>query len=236
MPVRQLHDRYALQVPGTDRVMRAALQSPSMPVMEPPRLPGPDSPAPPGRRPAAVLIPIYPTPDGPHVVIIRRTTRGRHAGQHAFPGGRPEPEDADLRATALREAHEEVGIVPTDVTVLAPLPVVETIVTNYAISTFVGILDRRPDMVAQPDEVAEILEVPLAALMDDRLPLVEDWDLPLPGEPWTAPAPDAPPEQRRRTIRYYPWKGHRIWGATARMIEHLVTAIREGRIAVPAHA
>ena len=86
------------------------------------------------------------------------------------------------------------------------------------------------------DEVAEILEVPLAALMDDRLPLVEDWDLPLPGEPWTAPAPDAPPEQRRRTIRYYPWQGHRIWGATARMIEHLVTAIREGRIAVPAHA
>ena len=100
MPVRQLHDRYALQVPGTDRVMRAALQSPSMPVMEPPRLPGPDSPAPPGRRPAAVLIPIYPTPDGPHVVIIRRTARGRHAGQHAFPGGRPEPDDADLQATA----------------------------------------------------------------------------------------------------------------------------------------
>lgn len=207
-----------------------------MPVTDSLRPPGPDAPATPGRRPAAVLIPIFPMPDGPHVVFIRRTARGRHAGQHAFPGGRPEPEDPDLQATALREAHEEVGIDPANVTVLAPLPVVETIVTNYAISAFIGLLDQRPEMVAQPDEVAEILEIPLAALMADGLPLVEEWDLPLPGEPWTAPAPDATPEQRRRTIRYYPWQGHHIWGATARMIEHLVKAIREGRITIPGHA
>jgi 8-oxo-dGTP pyrophosphatase MutT (NUDIX family) len=200
------------------------------------RPPGRNPTAPTGRRPAAVLIPIFPTTDGPHVVFIRRTGRGHHAGQHAFPGGRPEPEDVDLQATAIREAHEEVGIIPANVIILARLPVVETIVTNYAISAFVGLLDRRPNLVAQPDEVAEILEVPLAALMAEEMPLVEEWDLPLPGEPWTAPAPDAPPEQRRRTIRFYPWQEHRIWGATARMIEHLVTAIRDGRITIPDHA
>ena len=204
-----------------------------MPVTDSARPPEPDSTAPTARRPAAVLIPIFPTPEGPHVVVIRRTARGRHAGQHAFPGGRPEPEDADLQATALREAHEEVGIDPAGVTIVAALPVVETIVTNYAISAFVGLLDRRPTMVAQPDEVAEILEVPLAALMADGLPLVEEWDLPLPGEPWTTPASDATPEQRRRTIRYYPWRDHQIWGATARMIEHLARALRDGRVIVP---
>jgi 8-oxo-dGTP pyrophosphatase MutT (NUDIX family) len=182
-----------------------------------------------------VLIPIFPTPEGPHVVLIRRTARGRHAGQHAFPGGRPEPADAGLKATALREAYEEIGIDPACVTIVAALPVVETIVTNYAISAFVGVLDRYPSLVAQPDEVSEILEIPLTALMADGLPLVEEWELPLPGEPWTAPAPDATPEQRRRTIQFYPWRDHRIWGATARMIEHLVRAIRDGRVMVPGH-
>lgn len=204
-----------------------------MPATTSPRPTGPDVAITPGRRPAAVLVPICAAPGGPVVVVIRRTARGRHAGQHAFPGGRPEPGDADLLATALREAHEEVGIVPDAVTVLAALPVVETIVTNYAISAYVGYLAVRPDLVAQPEEVAEIVEVPLSALMEDGLPVVEDWDLPLPGEPWTAPAPDATPEQRRRTIRHYPWGSHRIWGATARVIEHLVCAIRAGRITIP---
>lgn len=204
-----------------------------MPATTSPR-PAPSTPtAVAGRRPAAVLVPIVPTPDGPHVVVIRRTTRGKHAGQHAFPGGRPEEGDTDLAATALREAYEEVGIVPDDVTIVAALPVVETNVTNFAIRAYVGLLDRHPDLVANPDEVDEIIEVPLAALMADGLPLVEEWDLPLPGEPWTAPPDDATPEQRRRTIRYYPWRGHRIWGATARMIEHLVASIRDGRITVP---
>lgn len=184
----------------------------------------------PGRRPAAVLVPIYDGTDGPTVVMIRRTARGHHSGQFAFPGGRPESVDIDLCATALREAHEEVGINPADVTILGSLPTVETITTNYAITAYVGRLGSHPVLVRQPDEVAEILEIPLAAFLVPGLPLTEDWDLPLPGEPWTAPPENATPEQRRRAIRFYPWGTNRIWGATARMIEHLVIAIQTGRI------
>lgn len=184
----------------------------------------------PGRRPAAVLVPIYDGPDGPTVVMIRRTARGHHSGQFAFPGGRPEAVDIDLCATATREAYEEVGINPADVTILGSLPTVETITSNYAITAYVGRLGSPPVLVRQPDEVAEILEIPLATFLAPGLPITEDWDLPLPGEPWTAPPEGATPEQRRRAIRFYPWGANRIWGATARMIEHLVIAIRSGRI------
>ncbi|NDF39177.1 MAG: glycosyltransferase [Proteobacteria bacterium] len=169
-------------------------------------------------------------PDGPTVVMIRRTARGHHSGQFAFPGGRPEIVDIDLCATAMREAYEEVGINPADVTILGSLPTVETITTNYAITAYVGRLGSPPVLVRQPDEVAEILEIPLATFLAPGLPITEDWDLPLPGEPWTAPPEGATPEQRRRAIRFYPWGANRIWGATARMIEHLVIAIRSGRI------
>ena len=119
----------------------------------------------PGRRPAAVLVPIYDGPDGPTVVMIRRTARGHHSGQFAFPGGRPEAVDIDLCATATREAYEEVGINPADVTILGSLPTVETITTNYAITAYVGRLGSPPVLVRQPDEVAEILEIPLATFL-----------------------------------------------------------------------
>lgn len=169
------------------------------------------------------------------VIMIQRSTRGSHAGQYAFPGGRPELCDRDLTATALREAHEEVGIDPTTVTVIGALPPVETRITNFAISAFVGFLPVRPTLVAQADEVDAILEVPLATFLAPGLPITDEWDLPLPGEPWTAPPADIPDAPTRRPITYYPWGDIRIWGATARMIDYLTAAIRSGHIALPTH-
>ncbi len=173
------------------------------------------------RRLAAVLVPVYAGLRGPTLILIRRTLSVSHAGQVAFPGGRPEPGDADLMQTALREAREEIGLDPSTVQVIARLPVVETLVSNYAIHPFVGKLPARPAMRPQDTEVAAILEVPLEALLAPGLPIEEQWLLPAPGDSRSATL---------RPVRYFPWGEDRIWGATARIIEHLLAAVRRGEL------
>lgn len=169
-----------------------------------------------GRRPAAVLVPIYDGPTGLMVLLFRRTPGGPHSGQVAFPGGRPELGDRDLQATALREAQEELGIEPGSVRVIGELPVVETNVSNFAIFPFVGRLAARPQIRPQASEVDAVLDVPLDVFW--REPIEEWWDL------------AAARGQRRLLVRYFPWGEDKIWGATARMIEHLVAAVKKGRI------
>lgn len=180
------------------------------------------------RRPAAVLVPVYPGPQGPTLILIRRTLSVSHAGQVGFPGGRPEPGDADLMATALREAQEELGLDPASVQMVARLPVVETVVSSYAIHPFVGKLPARPAMRPQETEVAAVLEVPLEALLAPGLPIEEQWLLPPPGERSGSQAADGSRNATLRLVRYFPWGEDRIWGATARIIEHLLAAVRRG--------
>jgi 8-oxo-dGTP pyrophosphatase MutT (NUDIX family) len=196
----------------------------------------------PGRRLAAVLVPIYPGPHGPALLLIRRTAGGLHGGQVAFPGGRPEPGDPSLQATALREAFEEVGIVPATVDIVGVLPVVETMTSNYAIFGYVGRLPERPTVRLQASEVAAVLDVPIEALMAPGLPLEATWTIPLDGSGPRPPSsgspgtpgvePDAPGGHAatRRVVRYYPWGEDRIWGATQRLIEHLLAALRSGSV------
>ncbi len=177
-----------------------------------------------------MLVPIYDGPEGPNLLLIRRTATVNHPGQVGFPGGRPEPGDADLLATALREAQEELGIDPASVRIIGVLPVVETLTTNYAISAYVGRLRGRPTVRPQSAEVAAVLDVPLAALMRANLPREEDWELPLPGE--RAPAPGSPGGRETRRIRFYPWGEDKIWGATFRIIDHLLAALRSGTLSL----
>jgi 8-oxo-dGTP pyrophosphatase MutT (NUDIX family) len=115
--------------------------------------------------PASVLVPLVRHPDGLRVLLTRRTAHLKaHAGQISFPGGRAEPHDPDVTATALREAEEEVGLPPAEVEVLGHLPVYTT-VTNFVVTPVVGII--RPGLSLRPDpqEVDEVFEVPLAFLM-----------------------------------------------------------------------
>ncbi len=121
-----------------------------------------------GRPPsaAAVLVPLVRHDDGLRVLLTRRTAHLKaHAGQISFPGGRTEPDDDGAVATALREAHEEVGLPPLAVDVLGHLPVYTT-VTNFVVTPVVGLI--RPGLPLRPDpqEVDEVFEVPLAFLMD----------------------------------------------------------------------
>ena len=160
----------------------------------------------PGARPAAVLVLVFPDEHGDaRLVLTERVDRGgHHSGEVSFPGGRSEPEDADLVATALREAAEEVALDADQagVRVLGTLPVQWIPVSNFSVTPVVAVADRRPVLRPQPTEVATILEPPLAAFLPDgELTLVER-------------------EIRGWPLRYaaYPVDGLNVWGMTARVL------------------
>ena len=119
-----------------------------------------------GRIDAAVLVPIYLGDDGePHLVFTRRRDDlRRHAGEISFPGGRADDGDADLVTTALREAHEEIGLHPEAVRVVGALQPTPTIATSYAVYPFVGLIEPGMEWTLSPREVAEVLELSLRDL------------------------------------------------------------------------
>ena len=158
-------------------------------------------------REAAVLVPIVPAP-ARMVLLTRRSALLRtHSGQVSFPGGRPDPEDADLGATALREAREEIGLDPSHVSLLGTLPRQTTHASNYRITPFVGVLAPEARWVAAPDEVDAIFGLDLAVLLDPDAPRrIEDG---LRRGSWSWPHPD-----------------HDIWGATAAILVQLARLLR----------
>jgi 8-oxo-dGTP pyrophosphatase MutT (NUDIX family) len=167
-------------------------------------------------RPAAVLVLVFPDDEGlARLVLTERADRGgHHSGEVSFPGGRAEPEDADLVSTALREAAEEVGLDPyqAGVRVLGLLPVQWVPVSNFSVTPVVAVAERRPVLVPQPSEVAAILEAPVAAFLPDgELRLVER-------------------DIRGWQLRYaaYPIDGLNVWGMTARVLGGLGAWLARG--------
>jgi 8-oxo-dGTP pyrophosphatase MutT (NUDIX family) len=118
-----------------------------------------------GRTDAAVLVALA-VEDGELIAVLteRRADLRRHAGEISFPGGRRDEGDVDLVATALREAHEEIGLPPEAVEVIGALQPTPTIATGYAVYPFVGLIEPGQTWKLSPREVAEVLELPLAAL------------------------------------------------------------------------
>ena len=161
-------------------------------------------------RPAAVLVPLVQREGGLHVLLTRRTDHLHdHAGQISFPGGRHDPGDPDLVATALREAHEEVGLRAGHVDVLGCMPVYRTI-THYEVTPVLGLVQPPLELALDAFEVAEAFEVPLAFLMN---PSHHRWHA------WV---------DREGTSREFlsmPWqregREYFIWGATAAMLRNL---------------
>lgn len=115
---------------------------------------------------AAVLVPIVQRPQGATVLLTERTAHlSNHSGQVAFPGGRLDPEDANLAAAALREAWEEVGLSAQYIEVLGSLPTYTT-VTSFIVTPVVALVQPDFELTLNPFEVAQAFEVPLAWLMN----------------------------------------------------------------------
>jgi 8-oxo-dGTP pyrophosphatase MutT (NUDIX family) len=161
----------------------------------------------PGGLIAAVLIPLY-VHDGRLVAVFtkRHSDLRRHAGEISFPGGRQDLEE-DLRETALREAEEEIGLRRELVQLVGALPPTSTVVTNYAIYPFVGMIEAGGRFSPSPVEVESVVELALQDL--------------------------AAGFERKRLIRRgvpiktatYTVEGHFIWGATARIVGALLETL-----------
>jgi len=161
---------------------------------------------------AAVLVPVYESAGVLHLVFIKRTEDvEHHKGQISFPGGTADATDRDLLATALRESQEEIGLDPADVRVLGQLDDHIT-VTNFLVSPFVGLVRRWPyPFVPSQREVAAILEVPLAYLLDSATLRLD---------------------RRHRNgqeilLPAYQWGEEVIWGATAHILRGFLALLSD---------
>jgi 8-oxo-dGTP pyrophosphatase MutT (NUDIX family) len=161
-----------------------------------------------GRIDAAVLVPLYVENGDLHAVFTkRREDLRRHPGEISFPGGRYDEGEADLRATALREAQEEIGLPPDAVDVVGALQPTPTIATGYAVYPFVGLIEPGRAWRLSAREVAEVLELSMQSLLAGY--------------------------GRRRLVRRglpirtdtYLVGDNLIWGATARILSDLLDRI-----------
>jgi len=160
-----------------------------------------------GGTDAAVLVPLHGWPDEPGLIFTeRRADMRRHAGEISFPGGRRDDDDADLIATALREAREEIGLDPEQVELSGALPPASTFVTGYRIHPYVGLIPNPAelDLKPNPSEVETVLAFSLEGLRNGYAMrrLVRR------GVPIHTPT--------------YEVDGHLIWGATARILGDLL--------------
>lgn len=161
-----------------------------------------------GRHQAAVLIPVTGWPNRPAITFTeRRDDLRNHAGEISFPGGVREPEDPDLPRTALRESEEEIGLKPERVELIGALPPVGTFVTSFRVQPFVGLVSGEDPLIANPDEVAAILNFEITDLVDAYAMrrLVRR------GVPIRTPT--------------FEMERHLIWGATARILTEFLNRI-----------
>ena len=156
-------------------------------------------------RPASVLIALVERSGQQQVILTRRTEALRHhAGQISFPGGRIEASDIDPVAAALREAHEEVGLLPAHAT---PLGYLDPFATITGFHVYPVVARVHPDFVARrdPSEVDEVFEAPLSFLL----------------EPGNARRFEVDYRGRKRSLVEFLYRDYRIWGATAAMLVNL---------------
>lgn len=165
----------------------------------------------PTSRRAAVLVPLLGSETAPDILYFERTHDVLdHKGEICFPGGSLEPGDAGPAGTALREAFEELALPPDGVQILGMLDDVETHVSNFAVTPVVGFISGRPEL--QPDqlEVARIIMVPLARLL----------------EPGVASVQTQTRDGKTRRIYAYTFDGNTVWGATGRITHSLIEALQ----------
>mgnify|MGYP001952813145 CR=1 FL=1 len=157
---------------------------------------------------AAVLALFYPDDQGLSnlLLILRKTYKGVHSNQIGFPGGKVEETDIDLKATALRETHEEVGVSPEKVTIIKSLSEVYIPPSNFEVQPFIGLSNTLLSFEAQESEVEEIVEIRVSDFLDDSNLFSQRLS--------TSYAENV-------EVPAFRLNGHVVWGATAMMLSEI---------------
>jgi len=160
---------------------------------------------------AAVLLPIFEKHGKCHIIFTKRTEHlNHHKGQISFPGGGRHPEDRSLLETALRESHEEIGLIESDVEILGELDDAATVTSAFRIVPFIGLIPYPYEFNIDKFEVEEIFDLPLEAMMKRA---VKKEEIMVYGE---------------KIIRVYTFElnGRVIWGATAWILNQFLDILR----------
>jgi 8-oxo-dGTP pyrophosphatase MutT (NUDIX family) len=160
-------------------------------------------------RVSAVLVALVDHPDGPSVILTRRTDHLRnHPGQISFPGGRVE-ESESVHEAAVREAHEEVGLDPESVHIIGELDPLTTFVSNSLIIPIVARIEGVPSFSIQEEEVARVFMSPLHDLAREDT-YRNEW--------WSRPQGDI-------NIHFFELDDETVWGATGRILRQLIDVV-----------
>lgn len=162
----------------------------------------------PAPRDSAVLILLYPKHNNWNSVLIQRTGyQGVHSKQIAFPGGKRETVDRNLEETALREAQEEVAIIPSEVEIIGSLSTLYIPPSNFLVTPYVGMLHEEPSLIPDPREVESIIHFNVKDLF--RTDIIQETEL------------DLPRYDRKMKVKYYDIDNQIVWGATGLMLAEL---------------
>jgi 8-oxo-dGTP pyrophosphatase MutT (NUDIX family) len=164
---------------------------------------------------SAVLILFYPFENKIYVpLILRPPYDGMHGGQMAFPGGRSEKSDENLIRTALREAQEEIGILPRDVHIIGQLTELYIPVSNFMVQPVIGFSLTKPTFYPDPREVEKIIEINFDEMADPKTISIEALNI----------------KGVEVNAKLYNLQNHKIWGATAMMIAELLMIVNSNEI------
>lgn len=163
-----------------------------------------------GQTPAAVIIPLYERGDEPWMVFTRRTQHVKHhKGEISFPGGARDASDADMRATAIRETVEELGVDPAVIDIVGELDDYPTFVTNYLITPFVAMIPAEHAFDHSEREVHEVIELPVREMASAAR--TEDWS----------------DRGRPFPMYFYETRGYTVWGVTGHILQRFFSIAGE---------
>ncbi|MBP1747150.1 MAG: coenzyme pyrophosphatase [Deltaproteobacteria bacterium] len=165
-------------------------------------------------RKSGVLILLFPSEETGELcfVLTRRTEIvADHKGQISLPGGAVDPDDPSIAYTALREACEEVGVCSDVMRILGPLTPIYIPPSDFCVQPYVAYMSQSPQFFPQPEEVAEIIEVPIPHLLDEKNVVVEEWLL----------------DDEVKQVPFFNIYGHKVWGATAVVLSEFAAILED---------